>query len=104
MTTKMAGSVANVLKVLELLKERALPAQKKELASLTMFAEDRGFVGPMNLWDVPYWRRKQLSSMSPLEEGEVREYFPLPRVLSGISSLLQVFILFNLVSLYFKTY
>lgn len=91
MATKMAGSVENVRQMIDLLLERAFPAQQKELANLTEFARERGFEGPLNLWDVPYWRRKQLASLSRLEEGEIREYFPLPRVLSGIISLLQVF-------------
>lgn len=40
------------------------------------------------MWDIPYWRRKQLSSLYAHEEGEIREFFPLPRVLSGLLALL----------------
>ena len=67
----------------------AFPAQEQELKSLKAFATERGFDGQLNPWDVPYWRRKQTSSLySQIEEGEIREYFPLTRVLSGLTSLL----------------
>ena len=90
MATKMAGSVQNVRKMLDLLLDKALPARKKELDDLQEFAKVRGFDGSLNLWDVPYWRRKQQSSLfAGVEEGEIREYFPLPRVLAGVKDLLQ---------------
>lgn len=41
------------------------------------------------MWDVPYWRRKQLTSLYVHEEGDIREYFPLPRVVSGLISLIE---------------
>ena len=41
------------------------------------------------MWDVQYWRRKQLSSLTRLESGEIREYFPLPRVVSGLLALIE---------------
>ena len=89
METKMASSVDNVNRIINLLLEKALPAQEKELKSLKEFAKERGFDGELNPWDVPYWRRKQTASLySQLEEGEIREYFPLTRVLQGLTSLL----------------
>lgn len=41
------------------------------------------------MWDVPYWRRKQVRSLCQHEEGDIREYFPLPRVLSGLLALVE---------------
>lgn len=59
----------------------ALVAQTKELESLDEFAAERGFEGQLQPWDVPYWRRKQRASLFQYEEGEIREFLPLPRVL-----------------------
>lgn len=67
----------------------AFPAQEKELNALEAFAKERGFDGPLNMWDVPYWRRKQITSLYEFENGEIREYFPLPRVVSGLFSLIE---------------
>ncbi|KAI9557823.1 hypothetical protein GHT06_014572 [Daphnia sinensis] len=89
METKMAGSVGNVNKMIELLLEKAFPAQEKELAALENFARERGFEGSLNMWDVPYWRRKQVSSLCQHEEGDIREYFPLPRVFTGLLALIE---------------
>ena len=67
----------------------AFPAQEKELTALESFARERGFDGSLNMWDVPYWRRKQVRSLCQHEEGDIREYFPLPRVLSGLLALVE---------------
>ncbi|XP_046648251.1 probable cytosolic oligopeptidase A [Daphnia pulicaria] len=89
METKMAGSVGNVTKMIELLLEKAFPAQEKELTELESFARERGFDGSLHMWDVPYWRRKQVASLCQHEEGDIREYFPLPRVLTGLLALIE---------------
>lgn len=41
----------------------------------------------MNHWDIPYWKRKQRKTLFSFEENHVREYFPLPKVLSGLFDL-----------------
>lgn len=87
METKMAGNVQNVRNTLGKLLERALPAQQYELESLTEFASERGFDGNLNLWDVPYWKRKQRKSLYNYNDETLKEYFPLPKVLNGLIEL-----------------
>nr|CAG4648535.1 EOG090X02LQ [Polyphemus pediculus] len=85
----MAGSVETVNNMIDTLLEKAFSAQEKELKDLHEFAVSRGFSGELQLWDVPFWRRKQKTALFQCEEGEVREFFPLPRVMDGLLSLIE---------------
>lgn len=88
METKMAGSVDNVYNMLETLRTYAKPAQDAELESLYSFAVESGFKGArIELWDVPYWRRKQRIAAFGFNEKSFQEYFPLPTVLNGLFDL-----------------
>ncbi|XP_038223482.1 probable cytosolic oligopeptidase A [Zerene cesonia] len=93
METKMAGSVENVYNCLDVLLESARPMQDIELESLQNFANERGFDKKLEHWDIPYWQRKQKWSLYNFDENKIREYFPLPRVITS---------LFNLCSTLFK--
>ena len=71
-----------------MLREKALPAAKKELEVLTEFAKSNGFDGEsLALWDVPYWSERQSEKLFGFEEEELRPYFALPNVLSGLFGL-----------------
>lgn len=83
MATKMAGSVHEVRALLDGLLAAARPAQERELAELAAFATAGGHPGALEHCDVPYWRRKWLRSVHRYDEDAIREYFPLPAVLSG---------------------
>lgn len=87
METKMAKSVDDVRETLDKLLERAKPAQERELTSLTEFAKERGFEGNLELWDIPYWKRKQRKTLYSYDEENLKEYFQLPKVLSGLYEL-----------------
>lgn len=88
METKMAGSLENVQNTLDTLLEHARPSQDSEINSLYEFARNSGFEGSrIELWDVPYWRRKQCISLYNYNEDKLRQLFPLPKVLEGMFSL-----------------
>lgn len=89
METKMAGSVETVKEMIHSLMEKAYPVHVKEIADLQDFAHSRGFEGNLEMWDIAYWRRKQKAALFNVEEGQVREYFPLPRVVSGFLSMVE---------------
>lgn len=96
METKMAGRVSKVQDMLQVLLQSARPAQEDELKDLHRFALERGFKSEkLELWDVPYWRRKQLKSLFDYDEKTFKEYFPLPKVLEGLIQLCEK--LFNIV-------
>lgn len=88
METKMAGTLENVQTVMDALLERAKPAQDTEIKDLFEFAKKSGFEGSqIELWDVPYWRRKQRITLYDYKEDKFRELFPLPKVLEGLFGL-----------------
>ncbi|PNF35222.1 putative cytosolic oligopeptidase A [Cryptotermes secundus] len=87
METKMAGSVEKVKTMITSLLARARPTQDREIFELQEFAISRGFQGSIQLWDLPYWRRKQHTSLFGVSEDQIRKYFPLPRVLTGLFML-----------------
>lgn len=96
METKMAGSKEAVDKMLGLLLQRAKPAQDEELQNLLEFAAEKGFkTERLELWDIPYWRRKQQRVLFKYDESKLKEYFPLNTVLGGLFQLCEK--LFNIV-------
>lgn len=85
---KMASSVEAVNELTDMLIAKAYPAAKKELAELTAFAKERGFPEEsLDLWDVPFWSERQSEIIFGFEEEELRPYFALPNVLSGLFGL-----------------
>ncbi|KAH8383973.1 hypothetical protein KR009_011553 [Drosophila setifemur] len=87
MQTKMVGSVDNLKQIFAKLLKFAGPAQSVELDKLQTFAQDSGCDYKLESYDVAYWRRKQLAAEHGLMEDKLREFFPLPRVLSGLFAL-----------------
>ncbi|KAI5637484.1 peptidase family m3 domain-containing protein [Phthorimaea operculella] len=93
METKMAGSMENVNHIMDSLLESAKPMQDAEIEVLQDYAMERGFEGNLEHWDIPYWQRKQKFTLYNFDENEIREFFPLPKVMNS---------LFNLCSTLFK--
>lgn len=87
--TKMAGSIGEVRAVLDDLLDYARPAQEKELNALQDFAALGGESNRLELFDVPFWQRKQLKSQHKYDEDIIREYFPLPKVLEGVYEMFE---------------
>lgn len=87
METKMAGSVDNVLNLLNRLNDSARAAQENEIANLQSYAEKVGFHRKLEIQDVPYYRRRQLAENFDFNEDVVREYFPLNKVFNNMLKL-----------------
>lgn len=87
--TKMAASVAEVRSVLDDLLDYARPAQDHELSALQEFAGRGGQPQKLELFDVPFWQRKQLKAEHKYDEDIIREYFPLPKVLDGVFEMFE---------------
>lgn len=88
METKMAGSVEIVKNTINNLLEKAKPAQNEELKNLYEFAIQNGFnYSQLELWDVPYWRKKQELLEYKFNVENYRKYFPYPIVLKGMFKL-----------------
>ncbi|XP_076222898.1 uncharacterized protein LOC116428223 isoform X2 [Nomia melanderi] len=87
--TKMAESIENIYHTFDILLGTARPAQEYELMQLNSFANENGFAGTLQFWDIPFWSRKQLFSIHKYKEGDFKQYFPLPKVLSGTFELIE---------------
>lgn len=88
METKMAGKVHEVHNMISNLLTHAKLAQDEEMKNLYNYAVGRGFnYETLELWDVPYWRRKQLHTLYKYSENNFKDYFPLNTVLDGLFKL-----------------
>lgn len=87
METKMVESIDYLRGTLAELLQYARPALDNELASLEGFANANGFKGKLDIYDVPYWRRRQLTDVHHFDKEALREYFPMPKVLGGLFAL-----------------
>ncbi len=79
LATKMATSVAEVRSFLEELAEKARPVARRELDELEQFAQRK-----LNAWDVSFYGERLKQQRFDLSEEELRPYFPLDKVLSGM--------------------
>lgn len=87
MQTKMIKSVDNLKQVFANLVKFAGPAQSTEIEQLQNFAIESGFQNKLDVYDVAYWQRKHLIANHQLNEEQLREYFPLPNVFTGLFKL-----------------
>ncbi len=79
LSTRMAHSVAEVIQFLHELALSARSAAQQEFAELEAFAGTQ--LAP---WDVGFYAERLQRSRYSVSQEELRPYFPLPRVLSGL--------------------
>ena len=88
LSTKMADSVAEVETFLRDLAAQATPAAKQDLAQLKKYALEYG-IDELQPWDSAYIAEKVKQSEFSLSQEEIRPYFPLPRVISGLFAIVE---------------
>ena len=88
LSTKMADNVAEVETFLRDLATQATPAAKQDLAQLQKYAQDYG-ITDLQPWDSPYIAEKVKQSEFSLSQEEIRPYFPLPKVISGLFAIVE---------------
>ena len=85
---KMADSPAQVIAFLRDLAAKARPFAQKDVADLQAFAatdlDPQRKAGTLNAWDLPYFGEKLKEARYSFSEQEVKQYFPLPKVLAGL--------------------
>jgi oligopeptidase A len=84
LATRMAKSGKQVLGFLEDLARRCLPAAREEFSALEEFAGRK-----LNAWDMAYYSERLQERRFKVSQEALRPYFPLPKVLSGLFSLIQ---------------
>ncbi|MGP5135246.1 M3 family metallopeptidase [Psychrobacter cibarius] len=88
LSTKMADNVAEVETFLRSLATQATPAAKQDLAQLQKYAQDYG-IDELQAWDSAYIAEKVKQSEFSLSQEEIRPYFPLPKVISGLFAIVE---------------
>ncbi|XP_067912852.1 uncharacterized protein [Heterodontus francisci] len=83
----MAGSVERVWNFINVLRNRSYPVAQWELKTLQQFAKSHCQEGELQHWDKDYWDEQQSIELFSVTEEQLRPYFPLQRVLSGLFQL-----------------
>ena len=89
LATKMADSPKHVTDFLEELAEKSLPQAQQDLVELTEFAKQEHGVAKLHPWDVGYYSEKMRQHAYDLSQEEVKQYFPAPKVLLGLFSVVE---------------
>ena len=89
LATKMAPSTAAVLAFLDDLAERSIGQARCELEELRAFAREQHGVTDLEPWDVGYYSEKLRIHRYQISQEEVRPYFPVPRVLTGLFGVVE---------------
>lgn len=82
--TKMARSTEEVMDFLEDLARRCAPQARREFKELQAFASANGGPDSLEVWDVPYWSERLRQARHAISDEELKPYFSLNRVLSGM--------------------
>jgi oligopeptidase A len=88
LATKMAESSEQVLSFLRDLAQRSKPFAQRDLDQLKAFAAEQG-VSDLKSWDTGYYAEKLRQSRYSLSQEELRAYFPVDKVLSGLFAVVQ---------------
>ncbi len=86
LSRKMATDAGSVRNLLDELRTAGRGAAERDMEALQALAEVDGD-DEMKHWDVPYWSERLREARYDLKDEELRPYFPLPRVLSGLFEL-----------------
>lgn len=88
LASKMAESTEQVLHFLRDLTVRSKPFAEQDLAELKAFAAEQG-VQDLASWDVGYFSEKLRQQRYSISQEEVRAWFPIDKVLSGLFAIVQ---------------
>lgn len=85
---KMAPGVAAVEEMFEKLRAATRAPAESELAELKTLATAGGQTEEFKHWDAAFWAERLREQRFDYTDEQLRPYFPLPRVLDGLFSLL----------------
>lgn len=87
LAAKMAPGVEAVEKLLEELRSASYEAAVKDLETLQAYAKSKGETETLQPWDVSFWAERQREEKFDFNAEELRPYFPLNQVLTGLFDL-----------------
>lgn len=86
--TKMAKSPDEVIAFLSELAQKAKPQAKEELKTLQKFANDLGFEGRLEAWDLAYYSEKLKIATLDVADEAYKPYFEKERTVAGLFDFL----------------
>ncbi len=86
---KMAQSPRRVIEFLRDLATRARPFAQQDLADMRHFAAANLNLPDPRAWDWPYIGEKLKEARFAFSEQDVKQYFPLPKVLAGLFKIVE---------------
>ncbi|MDZ7924427.1 MAG: oligopeptidase A [Marinagarivorans sp.] len=89
LATKMAESPEQVIAFLEEMAAKAKPAAKQDLQELTDWVAREHGATDLQHWDISYYSEKLRQAKYSVSSEEIRQYFTLPKVLSGLFTVAQ---------------
>jgi oligopeptidase A len=88
LASKMAPNVAAVEQLMESLRQVSLTSAQQELKDLQVFAQSQdASVTELQPWDVSFWAERLREQKYDFNAEELRPYFPLEQVMSGLFGL-----------------
>lgn len=81
---KMANTVSEVNQFLVDIAKKSKPFAKNDWDELQAFANSE-----LQPWDIPYYSEKLKQVRYSFSENELKQYFPLPKVLEGLFGVIQ---------------
>ncbi len=84
---KMATNVPEVMDFLSLLADKSRTAAEQEFAELCAFAKELDGIADLQAWDMSYYSEKLKEQRYSLNQEQVKAYFPYPKVVSGLFSI-----------------
>lgn len=87
LSAKMAPGTANVREMIHGLGVVAKPQAQNEILQLGDYAKEHGLNEPLQLWDIAYFSERRREELYNFTDEELRPYFPLPKVLTGMFDL-----------------
>lgn len=89
LVTKMASDPKEVIDFLENLARKAKPFAQKDYAALKQFARKEYGINDLEPWDLTFYSEKLRQKEFEISQEELRPYFPEPRVVQGLFSVLE---------------
>lgn len=88
LATKMAESKKQVLGFLEDLAKRSKAQAQEEVKEVQAYAKSKG-ASDLKPWDYPYYSEMLKQEKYSISDEQIRPYFPLNKVLSGLFNLVK---------------
>jgi peptidyl-dipeptidase Dcp len=79
----MARTQGAVMRLLDDVWSRALPALERERADLMAQMKEQGVTHPIEPWDWRYWAEQVRQRQYAIDDAEVKPYFPLERMVAA---------------------